>query len=95
MAEEKTVALSDDRQQEDIKFEILEHIGVLRSNASGWSRELNIVSWNERPAKFDIREWTPDHEKMTKGITLTDFEMNKICELVMQRAASRVAGAAE
>lgn len=56
-----------------IKFEIVEHIEVLSENDKGWSKELNLVSWNDREPKFDIREWSPEHDKMSKGITL-DYE---------------------
>ncbi|MDN6161389.1 MAG: PC4/YdbC family ssDNA-binding protein [Atopostipes sp.] len=57
-------------------YEVLEHIGVLSESPSGWKRELNIVSWNERPAKYDIRDWSPDHEKMGKGLTFTKEELD-------------------
>lgn len=76
-------------EKDEITFKILEHIGVLRTNASGWSRELNYVSWCDRPARFDIREWTPDHEKSTRGITLTDYEMDRICEWMNKRKKAR------
>ena len=71
-----------------VSFTILEHLGVLRASASGWARELNYISWCDRPAKFDIRDWTPDHKKSSRGITLTDYEMSKICEWVSQRNAA-------
>jgi len=57
----------------DIKFEIKKHIGVLSENAKGWKKELNLVSWNEREPKYDIREWSPEHDNMGKGVTLTDL----------------------
>ena len=89
MSERETTnsASRDDQRTErdEITFKILEHIGVLRTNATGWSRELNYVSWCDRPARFDIRDWTPDHEKSTRGITLTDYEMAKICEWMDKR----------
>ena len=59
----------------DIKFEIKEKIGVLSESAKGWTKELNLVSWNEREPKYDIRDWSPDHEKMGKGVTLTAEEL--------------------
>jgi hypothetical protein len=62
----------------DIKFEIVKSLGNLSENAKGWKKELNLVSWNDRDPKFDIREWSPDHDKMNKGITLTK---NEIIEL--------------
>ena len=66
----------------DIKFEITEHIGVLSEGSKGWTKEINRVSWNEREPKVDIREWSPDHTKMGKGITLTDEEAQKLKELL-------------
>jgi len=57
-----------------LKFEITEEIGVLSESGSGWKKELNLVSWNDRNPKYDIRDWDPAHEKMGKGITLTREE---------------------
>ena len=54
----------------DIKYEITEEIGILSESAKGWTKELNLISWNDREPKYDIREWAPDHEKMGKGVTL-------------------------
>lgn len=62
----------------DFKFEIVKNIAVLSENPKGWTKELNLVSWNERPAKYDIREWSPDHTQMGKGITLTESELGLI-----------------
>lgn len=59
-------------------FEIVETIGILSENAKGWRKELNLVSWNERPPKFDLRDWDSSHEKMGKGITLTNEEFNEL-----------------
>lgn len=61
-----------------IKFEIVEHIGVLSENAKGWKKELNLISWNEREPKYDIRDWDEEHEKMGKGVTLSKDEMEKL-----------------
>ena len=66
----------------DIKFEITEHIGVLSEGSKGWTKELNKVSQNDREAKYDIRDWSPDHEKMGKGVTLSDEEVKKLKELL-------------
>jgi hypothetical protein len=59
----------------EIKFEIINKIGVLSKSASGWEKELNLISWNEREPKYDIREWSPDGEKMGKGVTLSKEEL--------------------
>lgn len=66
----------------DLKFEIVKHIGVLSENAKGWSKELNLVSWNDRQPKYDIREWSPDHEKMGKGVTLSNEEFEMLKEIL-------------
>ncbi|SER43196.1 hypothetical protein SAMN04487944_10499 [Gracilibacillus ureilyticus] len=54
-----------------IKYEIVEHIATLSESEKGWKKEVNLVSWNDREPKYDIRDWSPDHEKMGKGVTLT------------------------
>lgn len=66
----------------DFSFEILEEVAVLSENAKGWRKELNIVSWSERPPKFDLRDWSPDHEKMGKGITLSNEEFEALKKVV-------------
>ncbi|SDC06433.1 hypothetical protein SAMN05421734_10449 [Pelagirhabdus alkalitolerans] len=58
-----------------IQYEIIEEIACLSTSASGWTKELNLVSWNNREPKYDIRDWSPDHEKMGKGITLSKEEL--------------------
>ncbi len=59
----------------EIKFEIKESLGVLSESSKGWTKELKLISWNDREPKYDIREWAPDQEKMGKGITLTAEEL--------------------
>ena len=66
----------------DFKYEITKKIGVLSTTASGWVKELNLVSWNERDPKYDIREWAPDGEKMGKGVTLSKEELIALKELL-------------
>jgi len=68
----------------DFKYEIMEELGVLSTSPSGWTKELNLVSWNERPPKFDIRDWSPDHTKMGKGITLTNEELESLQEMLAE-----------
>lgn len=69
--------------EREITFEIVEHLGVINKNDSGWTKELNIVSWNAQTPKYDIRDWDPDHERMGRGITLMDREMRRTVELYM------------
>ena len=59
----------------EITFEIKESLGVLSDSAKGWTKELNLISWNGREPKYDIREWDPEHEKMGKGVTLSKEEL--------------------
>ncbi|MDR0199250.1 MAG: YdbC family protein [Streptococcaceae bacterium] len=63
---------------DDFKFEIVEHLITLSESATGWTKELNRVSWNGRDPKYDIRDWSPDHVKMGKGVTLSDEEFSKL-----------------
>lgn len=66
---------------ESITYEIVEHLAVIAAEKNGWSKELNLVSWNgQQPPKFDIREWSADHTRMKKGITLFDPEMRKVSQ---------------
>lgn len=62
----------------DLVFEIEKTIAVLSTSAKGWQKELNLVSWNNRPAKYDLREWSPDHSKMWKGVTLSEEELQAL-----------------
>lgn len=66
----------------DIKFEIIETLGVISTSSKGWTTEVNRVSWNDKPAKIDIRDWSPDHQKMGKGITMTDEETQALKEIL-------------
>ncbi|HLR88367.1 MAG TPA: YdbC family protein [Atopostipes sp.] len=66
----------------NFEYEIIEELGVLSTNQSGWTKELNLISWNGRPPKFDIRDWSPDHEKMGKGLTFSNEELQALQELI-------------
>jgi hypothetical protein len=66
----------------EIKYEIIKNIGVLSKAASGWAKELNLVSWNDRDPKYDLRDWSADHEKMGKGVTLSKEEVSALRELL-------------
>ncbi|ARK30111.1 YdbC family protein [Halalkalibacter krulwichiae] len=64
----------------ELKFEITEQIAVLSESPKGWTKELNLISWNGREPKYDIRDWDPNHEKMGKGVTLSNEELLKLKE---------------
>lgn len=66
----------------DVKFEIIEHYCVLSESTKGWKKELNLISWNDNDPKYDIREWSPDREKMGKGVTLTEEELKKLKDIL-------------
>lgn len=63
---------------QEFSYEIVEEIAILSENNKGWRKELNLVSWNGRPPKFDLRDWAPDHEKMGKGLTLMNEEFEQL-----------------
>ncbi|KAB3530046.1 YdbC family protein [Alkaliphilus serpentinus] len=66
----------------EIKFDIKEELGVLSESSKGWKKELNLISWNDREAKYDIRDWDTDHKKMGKGVTLSKDELKALKELL-------------
>ncbi len=66
----------------DIKYDIRETVGVLSESAKGWGKELNLISWNGRDPKYDLRDWAPEHEKMGKGLTLSTDELRKLRDLL-------------
>ena len=66
----------------EIKCTTIEKIGIIRQGTNGWNKELRLVSWNDADPKYDIRDWAPEHEKMGKGVTLSEDEMLKLKELL-------------
>ena len=66
----------------ELKYEIGENLGSLGENARGWSKEVNLISWNEKEPKYDIRDWAPDHSRMGKGVTLTADELAALKDLL-------------
>lgn len=74
----------------DIKYEIIETLAVLSEGNKGWKKELNLISWNGREAKFDIRDWSEDHTKMGKGVTLSPAEMKILAEKLSKLSTSKL-----
>lgn len=66
----------------DIKFEIKDKLGVISESSKGWTKELNLISWNGKQAKYDLRDWAPEHEKMGKGVTLSAEELKSLKEIL-------------
>lgn len=69
----------------EISFEIIETLGVLSTSTKGWTKELNLISWNGREPKYDLREWSPEHEKMGKGVTLSKEELDALKGILEKR----------
>ena len=61
-----------------IKYDIVKEVGVVSENSSGWTKEINLISWNDRTPKYDIRDWAPGHEKMGKGVALSADELREL-----------------
>jgi hypothetical protein len=76
---------NNDNQNREIEFKLVEKLGVLDTHKSGWAREVNIVAWNGKPPKFDIRDWDPEHERMSRGITLHERDAVKLAKILVQR----------
>ena len=66
----------------DIKYDIVKEVGVISESSTGWTKELNLISWNNREAKYDLRDWAPEHAKMGKGITLSLEELKELKNLL-------------
>jgi hypothetical protein len=75
MADSKTI-------QKDVKYEILNNIGIISRKKGGWQKELNILSWNGREPQYDLRNWSPDHARMGKGITLSEEELRELYRVI-------------
>ena len=73
------------RNSNEISFEIVKRIGIIERRPSGWSKEVNLVSWNGGPAKYDIRDWAPDHEHMSRGAALTEQELARLMNHVLEK----------
>lgn len=66
----------------ELKYEIVETLGVLSENAKGWTKELNLIKWNDNAPKYDLRDWSPDHERMGKGVTLSMDELATLKDIL-------------
>ena len=66
----------------ELKYEIVETLGVLSENAKGWTKELNLIKWNDNAPKYDLRDWSPDHDRMGKGVTLTMDEIATLKDIL-------------
>ena len=76
---------ADNNSNGPIEFKLVEKLGILERHKSGWCREINIVAWNGGRPKFDIRDWDPNHIRMSRGITLYENEAIKLTKILAQR----------
>lgn len=67
---------------DNIQYEIIDRLGVLSTSKNGWTKEVNLIAWNGRDPKYDIREWSPDHEKMSKGLTFNIDEAKALRDML-------------
>lgn len=81
------------QERRPLEVKIVEHLCVFQSNSSGWTKELNIVSWAGNAPKFDIREWSPDHTKMSKGVTLSGAEAETLLGCLKRKGVGSQDGA--
>ncbi|MCI7401787.1 MAG: PC4/YdbC family ssDNA-binding protein [Christensenella sp.] len=68
----------------EFKFEIIKNYGKLSESTKGWRKEINLISWNAKEAKYDIREWSPESDKMGKGVTLSKEEISELKKILNQ-----------
>ena len=66
----------------EIKYEIKKTLGVLSESPKGWRKELNFISWNDKEPKYDIRDWSPEHDKMGKGVTFNVEELKALRDVL-------------
>ena len=76
---------NNQQRSDEVRFDIVEHIGVIGSKENGWTKEVNIVEWNGGAGKIDVREWDPDHKRMSRGITLFEEEAEKLTRALAGR----------
>lgn len=68
-------------QEQEYSLKIVEHIGVISQTVTGWNKELNIINWGGKD-KYDIRDWDENHERLSRGVTLTADEMRQLITLL-------------
>lgn len=68
----------------EITFKLIGKVGKVCDTPAGWIKEVNIVAWNGEDAKYDLRDWSPEHDRMTKGITLREEEARSLAKLLTE-----------
>ena len=81
-----------ENRKNDITFEIMEHIGVIDvvdGREEKWTKEVNVVAWNGGKPKIDVRDWNERHDRMSRGITLTEDQAMKLTKALVDRYRAR------
>ena len=76
----------------EITYDIMEHIAVLDEiggRGEKWTKEINVVAWNGGKPKIDLRDWDERHERMSRGITLTEDQAMKMTKALVDRYRTR------
>ena len=81
--------MSNTRNTGEISFKLMDKVGLLAVTPSGWNKELNIVSWNGGAAKYDIRDWSPEHDRMSKGLTLREEELQGLHRILLEKYGTK------
>lgn len=81
--------MSNNKTATDISFKLLDKVGHIAVTPSGWNKELNIVSWNGAAAKYDIRDWSPEHDRMSKGMTFREEELRGLHKLLLEKYGTK------
>lgn len=79
-------------EKSNFSYDVVESIGTLATYSNGWTKEFNLISWNGKEAKYDIRDWDPDHQHMSRGITLRPDELGQLYKLLAARMGAAPAG---
>ncbi len=90
LGKEVRMAERENNGRDDFRFTIVKHYGVLSTSSRGWTKELNSVSWNDKPPKFDIREWDQEHNRMSRGVTLTRDEILQLADYIAGQLSEAV-----
>ena len=69
-------------RDDKLVYEVVEKLGVIAEYPNGWTKEVNLISWNNKEPKLDLRDWDPKHEHMSRGVTLRNEEAQKVCEVI-------------
>lgn len=71
----------------ELKYEIINELGVISEGSKGWKKALTRVSWNQSEPKYDLRTWDPEYKKAGKGITLSEEELRALKKLLDEEVA--------